>query len=469
MSDDIVTKQFMHSCYVRTKTGDAVVVKEQTLHKDGTTTSRLAEFINPRRSFYITNTRYRSYKYKTELEQISKLDKYTVPNWDMRRKLAEVLGLRPGYLTNAQLFKSPYVFGADISIEALIKMNYMNTYPDPEIKPTYGFLDIETSIENDEIMLISYITGSNVYIGILEHWLWKEVEKDGKKIKVKVEFDEINKFVNEKLQTYADNLTVNKNVTQEMIDGMRNLKYNIKILSKEIDLIAWTFLNIHNEKADFIGIWNMNFDIPRILSRIAKAKVPAEVIFSDPNLTKSLRYLKYREDVNPNVAHFTLKWHTLQATCTSQFIDSMGLFSQCRRTNGFRNKYTLDSVLDDELGLGKLPLAPGQSHIIMQQHHFMDYVVYNAFDVIGLYLLEQKNNDLFSMSVLAGPTPVNQFSLATIKTANNLYNYYIQKGMVLSSVSREDNFVKLDRLFKNAGGSVLPPERVANVGVPMRV
>jgi hypothetical protein len=194
-------------------------------------------------------------------------------------------------------------------------------------------------------------------------------------------------------------------------------------------------------------------------------KVSSESIFCDPTLDESFRYVSYIADKNKRIAHFTLKWDYLHCTSGSQFIDSMSLFSQVRRTAGFRAKYTLDAILDEELGLSKLPLKDGGSHAVNQRRHFMDYTVYNAFDSISLYLLEMKNNDLLAMSILAGMTPISKFAAAGIKSTNSTYRHHLAKGKILASVSNLDNYVKLDKLFSNCGGLVLPPHNVENVGI----
>lgn len=461
----IVSKACMHSCLVKKKFTEAVIVKERTLYDDGSTSSRLATYVDPKRSFYMTQKRYRDYKYKIELEDISKLDKFTVKNIDLRRKLAEVLGLRPGYHKDAVLFRSPYIFGADISIESLIKMHYMNTF-EIDIPPTYGFLDIETSIDTDEIMLISYIANGTVYLCVLDHFLYREeTDTNGNINRIKVSEVEMNNYLLKSLGDYTSKLNPSKKIPQNLISTMKGLKYELKVFTNEIELIAWTFKNIHHEQVDMIGIWNMGYDIPYILDRLKLLKVSSESIFCDPTLDESFRYVSYIADKNKRIAHFTLKWDYLHCTSGSQFIDSMSLFSQVRRTAGFRAKYTLDAILDEELGLSKLPLKDGGSHAVNQRRHFMDYTVYNAFDSISLYLLEMKNNDLLAMSILAGMTPISKFAAAGIKSTNSTYRHHLAKGKILASVSNLDNYVKLDKLFSNCGGLVLPPHNVENVGI----
>ena len=444
---EIVAKQFVHSCHLKGKGNfsSSVVVKEKIKFADGSIKPNLIVYENPSRNFYVTKKRYQhQYKYKPEFELLSRLDKYTCHDHEVHRKLAEIFNLGAGYVPKSVLFKSPYIFGADIGIEALIKMRYAEKYPDANMIPTVGFLDIETSIDNDQIILISYAHDDIVHTAILGSFLFEEIKGN----RVPVSKENLLKFVKETLASRTKGL---------------DLTYNLEIFDSEIKVIAWIMKKVHESEIDFVSIWNMNFDVPKIIKSIKDKKYEPSDFFASPKLPKHMRYTRYYEDQRP-VPHFTLKWHWLYSTGGSQFIDSMGLYSQCRKTAGFLPKYDLNSILDDQLGLGKLPLVSG-SHVIMQRHHFKEYVAYNIFDVVGLRLLEDKNKDVLTMSILVGPTPVNKFSAQTYRSTNALYQNLLSKGMVLSSCSGDDDFIKFDKLFPNVGGTVLPPDRVRGVGI----
>lgn len=466
MADEpkIVGKRFIHSCHVKSKHGADVVVKEKILFEDGSIKPNIAIYHNPMRSFYITKPKFRTYKFKPEYELVSRLDQYRTPDHELISNLAKALGYNGyGYIKPDVLFKSPYVFGADISIEALIKMRYLNMYPNTSVAPTVGFLDIETSIDTGEIILISYMHDDVVHTAVLESFLFM----DGENSRIKVLLDELVRHVQEHLQNKAQEL-INDPKQKSRGEVIANLRYNITVLDTEVKLIAWIMRQIHLSEIDFIQIWNMAFDVPMILSSLKRHNADAALFFNSPKVPRDMRYLNYYPDNKRQVAHFTLRWPWLYSTCGTQMVDAMGLYSQCRRTAGFRDKYTLDAILDEDIGLGKLPLTSG-SHVIMQRHHFRDYVVYNIFDVIGLRFLEDKNRDILSMSVLSGPTPLHKFATQTIRATNAMYHAIIGKGMVLSSYSKEDNFTKLDKLFPNQGGAVLPPGRVRGVGICLNV
>ena len=181
----------------------------------------------------------------------------------------------------------------------------------------------------------------------------------------------------------------------------------------------------------------MNYDIPYIINRLKVHNENITKIFAHPDVPDKYKYVRYSEDKS-RVDHFTLKWHWLHCTGYSQFIDSMGLYSQCRKTSKFRTSYKLDDVLKDDIDTGKLYLDNEESHFIMQTKRFKDYILYNMFDVIGLQLLEWKNNDITQMIIYSGVTPVSKFVYRTIYLTNKFYFQLLKKGLVISSVSYDD-------------------------------
>lgn len=452
MDNPIIARQFIHSVHVRGKNTSSVIVKEKLQRQDGTLEPSVVCYENPKRSFYITQPRYRTYNFKPEYELMSRLDKYTVPDNELYMKLADLQGFGPGYNKSAALFKSPFIFGADISVEALIKMKYqtiMNSeHPDLIIFPSVGYLDIETSIDTNQIIMISFLHDTTVHTAILRSFFYEE--NAGKRIPIRE--DNLQSFIRENLK--------------ERTNGI-DFTFDIKIFDGEIQLIAWIMQNIHRHRTDFISIWNMNFDIPKIIETIKRHKRNPIDFFHSPNIPDRLKCFNYHVDMQKK-AHFTLKWHWLYSSCESQFVDSMGLYSQCRRTQGFLDKYSLDNILDKHLSIGKLPLISG-SHVIMQRHHFKEYIVYNIFDVIGLKLLEEKIQDFKSLHVLSGPSPVSRFATQTVRSTNDMYYDLIQKGMVLSSKSDDDPFKRFDAMMPRVGGAVLSSERVRDVGVHLTI
>ena len=441
----------IHSCYIYTPSGDAVIVKERRLYSDGTSKPNLAVYENPKRSFYITKKRYQTYNFKPEHEILNRLDKFTVPNVIMKSKVAELLGIRyTKWTKDSALYKSPYIFGADITVEALIKMRYYNLANGTTVRPIVGFLDVETHIATQELIMVSFMANNRIYCSIREPWMYKVEGKN----RIKVGIEELNKFVHKHLAKHTD---------------ISKYEIILKIVPTELDLLVATFKAIHSEDVDYIGMWNMHFDISRIMEAIGRTKYSCADFFCDPKLPKHLKKFRYIEDKG-KPAHFTLKWHWVHTTAFSQWYDCMGLYSNNRRTMAFHGNYKLNTILGIYLKTHKMEII-NDDHTYMQRQHIREYTAYNIFDVIGLHMLEEKNNDIFNMHMRTRVTPPSKFARATVMNMNDTYHQLLLDGKVLASSSSEDAFIRMEKsLFtEKAGGTVLNPTLVSDVGIQIGI
>lgn len=479
----IIQRQYIHSNYIKLNDGDAVVVKEKIKYNNGEIKPNLRIIKNPKRSFYITKPRYRTHKYKKEFEHISKLDKYTCYNFELVPKLRSILKEygRSKYLN--RLLNNPYVYGADIDIEALIKMKYMDMNEGKEMLPiTTGFFDIETSTLDDTIILISFIHENHVYTAFLEKMMFQYNPKTQKMEPFTLE--DIKQKIKSKLIPYIKDFVLSLDLPKEKT----SFKFKLYPAKNERDLILWIFDKIHQEKTDFVGIWNMNFDIPKVIQACRRNDISVVDIFTHPSLPLEYRTASYFEDKS-KVDHFTLKWHWLYNTGHTKFIDSMSLYSILRKTSGYESSYKLDYILEKNIGLKKLPLGEEQSHTIMQGKYFLDYIVYNIFDAIGPQLMEWINNDIQQMYVRSGVNPLHHFSRMTKYLTHEHYYFYKKIGYIIGSVGADKPFYE-DILFRcecgrvtgrsnndkicpicqekvkaKFGGAVLRPENVVDVGI----
>lgn len=450
--------QLSHSLYVYNKEKhiDVVLVKSNYKDDDGKIKPHLAIYKNPKRSFWVTKPAYRNHNYKKEYCDESELDRYTVYEKNLEHELFKVIhGFPPRKIKPRlkQICKSPYVYGADIRLETLIKRKYNKEFGDNEFIPfTKGFLDIETSVipgNYGDINLISVTHETDVYVAINDAYLYKTVDsKEYGKLKIKATLDEVKDIVNTTLKEHIEKY---------------GFKIHYYIGKSEIDLITWIFQQIHKNKTDFIGIWNMGFDIPHILDRMEINKVDPNPILCHPDVPDDFKYHRFKQD-NSKVAHFTDKWHWFYLAGYTQFIDSINLYSRLRKVKGYLPSYKLDKILEKELSLNKLKLGPEGSHFKMQTERFLDYIAYNIFDTISLQMLEWKNTDITTMNILAGNTCLDDYSKQSVLVTNDVFESCRKHKKVTASASSnmKDEF---SEYHPKVGGTVLPPERSIGVGV----
>ncbi len=432
---------------------NVVGVKEKILieYEDGTTEYRdnLKYYDDPIRPFWITKEEFRNHEYKKEFEDEYKCEEFRCHDSELEDQLEIALGYRPGFRkrTLRQLCSSPYVYGADIDIQSLIKQKYMRNIPVGKVcQYTRGSLDIESEVRGEKrINVITFAHEKEVYTAALREYC--KIEQEDKTYKEATEEDclqVIGKIVGNYLEEH---------------------KFNVHFVIKdtELEVIKWIFDRIHECKTDYIGVWNLGFDIPQIIDRLNKLGVNPASIMCHPEVPKDIQFVEWVQD-NKEVQHFTDKWHWVYIAGYSQFIDSMCLYARLRKVYGRDSSYSLDDIAAKELGLSKIHFGAINNHFYMQNHRFLEYIAYNINDVLLVQLMEEKNNDMTALISLSGMSTIAQFSRQTILVRNDNYQYGRKCGKLLASAGN-DMFTEYDKMMPKAGGTVLPPNKAVNVGV----
>ena len=417
--------------------------------------------------YFITKEGLQNQNVKKQTCSINEVDGYTCRQKDLAYEIGRRLKI-PGYNPLAELSKSYYLYGADISAEFLLRMKYnKNSMEDakklnlPESLPysllKRGALDIETSVLGnyklgntqligDEINLISFVDDDfNVYCSIFKPFLQGKTEEDV--------INHVNK--------------VFTGVTKEdnKIDKY-GIKFNYFIHDSELECIKWIFKKIHEVGLDFISVWNMGFDIPGIMNRIAYHGEQVENIFCHPKIPKNYRVCKYKKGKTRDSEHFAEKWDWLSCTSISQFYDSMGLFARLKKVDGHENSYRLGYITDKYIGENKLFAEEESTFHVMETERFLDFIAYNIWDAVLLVILEKKMNHVHNLFGLSQDNPFSIFNKNTVKGKNLYYKYCRENDEVLCTVvgNAYDTDNDVDEL-PALGGAVLNPNLAINTGV----
>ena len=460
-----MSKQYrfwVHSCRVRTPGDEAVIVNEKvaTIQDDGTISysNHLNTIVNPKKSYFIHQQKYHElYNYKIEYVPRDQCDEYICYNKDLEQEIknhCNELGMSytPRHLSMRELCQSPYLYGADIDIEVLTKIAYLRKTRDSGILPplTFGALDLEVSVLGDgKINLASFCYDGVVYCAILDEFLFKttdEIDSAGHPKRAKATLDDIKETVQKEISDYLERF---------------HLKVVYYVASNEMDLIAWTFKNIHECKPDFIGAWNMPYDVPKLIERITENHGDPADYFCHPDVPAMFKKCNYRADTS-QVEHFTDSWDWFNCPGYTQWIDSMRLYSRLRKVKGREPSYRLGFISMKEIQHGKLDL-PGTHHD-NQLYNFLYYTAYNIVDAANVWLMEQQNGDVSSMCMLVGNSLLRDFSKQTVMLKNDFYEYCEDRGMVAGTVGTTMG-TPYDDMLGKAGGTVLPPYLARDMGL----
>lgn len=419
---------------------DIHMVKEQISLKHKTTGEVIRKpniryIKNFERDVYITKPNYRNYKQKREYTELENVYKLRTTQSNLRDTVAKALGKAWSKDHYKKLAVSPYLYGTDISSTSLIKKMYMDKYPELISPYSICYFDIETDVlfGTEEPISASAVMGDKVFLAVTNNFVLgiNNVE------------EKIEKAAQKYIPEYLDKhkMTIEVYVAEDTVDAIRK-----------------TMAKVHEWKPDIVAIWNMDFDIPRILETLEKYNVDPKDIFCDPSVPKHLRICKYKQGPKKLItASGKLKpiepseqWHSL--TCTASFfvLDAMCTYRIIRLAEPKLPSYSLDAILSLKLGIRKLKFveADGYEHLkwhqFMQKNYKIEYMVYNIFDCISMMELEDLTKDMSStMPTFAVTTDFANFKSQPKRIADALHFYVLELGHVMGTVgateeTRED-------------------------------
>lgn len=446
MSEDIKGYECKHIAYQKAVDGsanDMMLVKEIVHHKDGRLEPRIRMVQNYRRPFYITRKHLRNHKEKRECEPFENLEKYQATDANLANAIQVALGYRfpDPKKSLRQVCDSPYVYYADFTAPMHLKSRYQKRFGDlPKTLNKLAILDIETNEyqKTKEPMMCSVLVDNVVYLSLTQAYYDEMVLKQPN--------------YKEMIQDLLSRIPFfNKETKQEEIRNLYdefNLEVRFFVGPTFSQAFTASMREVHKTLPDFLVIWNMDFDISKILQQMDKDGVPYENAFCHPDVPARFRKVKYIPDNGSRVTNNGTnkikapqdQWHVLECMASFYVIDAMSLYKKIRVANGNLPNYKLASILKSELGVGKLeiPEVPYTEnldwHIKMQQDHKAEYIAYNIMDDLLIKLLDDKTYDLSSaVSVLAEFSPFAIFASLPKRLCASLTVYLEDLGFAIGT------------------------------------
>lgn len=405
---------------------DAIFVKEKVHLKDGSIVSHLRMYENYKRDFYITQEKFRNHEQKKEYEEIKRLKKHTTTQRKMPVAIARQLHRNPVNPRLSMLLRSPYVYGADITSTALLKYKYMSTFPDCRAALDVAVVDLETNVHTpgQEILSATLTMKNRVFMAVTKDFVGTDPRFEEK----------LEKCFDKHLSKYRDE---------------RKIQLEVVTVEHEGEAVVEVMKRAHKWKPDFVAAWNINFDLPKMLTALERHNIDAAQVMSDPSVPDRYKYAKYKEankvktmaSGKTMILHNAELWHVMVAPSTFYWIDFMALYKLLRVTEGNQPKYSLDAILKVNNLDGKLRFDEADEYSGLAWHQFMqrmfkiEYLVYNIFDCISVELLEEKNNDTRAFSILCGHSDWAKFKSTPRRLCDDLHFFYLDRGKVAATTS----------------------------------
>lgn len=412
---------------------DIHVIKEYITDDNGNRTPNLRIIKNFQRPFWITKPHLRNHKQKKESESMDRLNKYTSTQKLLHKAIAT--RLEDFKISNPKSMRdvsvSPYLYGTDVDSRAIIKKMYLDKYPDNVTPYSVATLDIEIDVDTRELLLITVAFQNEVYVCINSSLVKNRYNV----------ISELNYLYNK----YIPKTELNKNIIP-----------TFEILDNELEIVKHSINKLHSWKSDFVAIWNINFDIPFILSICKKYGVDPKDIFSDPSIPKEYRYFSYKQGINRRVTASGVpklitpeeQWHTITAPSSFYWIDAMCTYWYVR-VGGKKvpGGYSLDNILNKVLGkeFKKLKFEDSDRgnivgvdwHKYMVTNKPLEYIIYNIWDTLSMLELDNKTKDLaISINALCGISSFDIFNSGPKKIVDAIHFFYLDNNRVLGVRSK---------------------------------
>lgn len=448
-----------HALYFTANDGspnDLVVVKEYEYKPDGTRESRLRQIYNYQRPFYITKEPYRNHKDKKEWEKLERLQEWKSSDINMPQAITRALGRVPtGRNDLRQIAQSPYVYGTDVPAPVLIKQHYLNRWPNRVSDNLVAVIDSETDMfdeETGEIIMLSITMRDRARLVVVRSFL--EGMSD----------EEATRQIYSKFQYYLGDMeapnprykkdpgaprTINVNLIEQ-----RGIKLEIEFVDNGGAASARIIETAHEWGPDFVSFWNINFDMKKMIEALNRYGYNLPDVFSDPSIPREFRYFDYKEGPAQKVTASgktmalapAERWHEVICPAKWYALDAMCVYLKLRIAGGKDPSYSLDAILDKELGIRKLKFkeadhltsGKGPWHRFMQKNFKIEYCVYNIFDCISVEILDEQITDLRSMiSLMTTFSEYKRFPSQPRRTCDDLHFMVQKHGLVAAATSNK--------------------------------
>jgi hypothetical protein len=401
---------------------DTHYIKEHIYYEDGTSKWHTFLVQDFQRPVWATSKSHRNHTDKKEFEDREKVLEQKCTQSDINRVVAGLLEVP--HLANRpkELRSSPYLYGYDQTSTSIIKLQSLMKNKFVQSPYTVAASDIETDIDTREVLMVTIAFEGRTYTCILQKYLENKGIYDFDK--------QVRAAMDRYLPQYKD-----------------KLKSTFQIFEKEGDMLIDLFRVANEWGPDFLAYWNMNFDIPRIFERANELGVKPADIFCDRSVPSRFRFARYKEGITKKVkggkakpVNPSLQWHSLISTSSFYVIDAMCVYRQLRMAKQEEPSYSLDAILQKELGSRKLKFEEAEEykgekwHRFMQQRYPIEYIVYHLYDCLGMLELDAKLRDLsHSTPAFAGMTDFGKFNSNPKKIVDALFLFGLERGKVVGT------------------------------------
>ena len=274
----------------------------------------------------------------------------------------------------------------------------------------------------DPIDLVTFIdiTHNNSYTFILVNRKCNSNDKFKK---------DLYKARHETEEYYLNNIEELKREAHEKFDeSYPDMIYNFYFYKDEIKMLSHLFQLINQLKLDFVGVWNISFDIPYIINRIETLGYDPKEIMCHPDFPVKECYFK-KDTINFAVKN---KSDFFKISSYTVFFDQMIVYAAIRKGQQELRSNKLTYIAKREIGDEKLDYSEEGSLKTLGYRNWLMYVLYNIKDVLLQKGIEERTTDVYTyyFTSYQNITPYENEFKQTVKLRNVQYLFYLDNGMI---------------------------------------
>lgn len=424
---DIKGYEFKHGCYVEHEGRDIVLVKENIHLKDGRVIPNVRRIEDYPVYFWITRKQYQNHKDKKEWEEESRCQKFKATRSTLVPAIQRAMGRAPKKANLRHLARSQYLYGCDVTSPVLLKQAYQEKWPDCVSESTVAALDIETDVVHgtDDIICIGLTFKKKAFLVYTKEFIGSEPNA------IQRTHEMFEKLLGD-------------------LKNERGIELEVIIVDTPGQACYETIKRAHEWKPDFISIYNIGFDLKKMIDTLENEGYDVGDVFSDPSVPKQFRQAKFKEDNLQKMTatgkssskHAADLWHVMSCPSSFYFICSMATYAKLRAAKGKEPSYALDDILFKTTEKRKLRIAEVEYvdgfewHQEMQKHWKIQYGIYNIYDEVALEEMDEATGDLArALPGQCGVSEYSRFGSIPRRTADDMHFVCRKKKLVIATTS----------------------------------
>lgn len=409
----------------------------------------------PMMEIYFEKPEFRNHTYNKNYAKIEELNKKAVRYKDIVYAIADDMGevgrqkiqnyFNTGnYQGLKEFYIYPYVYGADYDIRVWYRQKWMEQFDNDRTKTiTKGFMDIEVDtleavgMPNPVFNPIDLITLIDTTTKTSYTFCLIGVECEEKDLSTMFTFDQENELKRrimykhrlkdqEYWSLHVEELELE---AHKMFDeNYPGMEYKFYFYKDERKLLVHLFQLINTLKLDFIGIWNISFDIPYIIERMKSLGLDPKQVICHPDFPIKECWFK-KDHINFAVKNKADFFH---CSSYSIFYDQMIVYAAIRKGQSELRSNKLTYIAEKEIGDEKLDYSEDGNIKTLSYKNYLKYILYNIKDVLLQVGIESTTTDLetYYLTSYKNITPYESEFKQTVKLRNVQYQSFVSQGLI---------------------------------------